>query len=132
MTSDNERALGGCGVFILFGLFCLCSGITFCCDGPVVSEGHRDGRVQKFSRKGLLRSTWEGELALPGFRRRADGLGNVWLFSVENDQAELIEQLEKLPPDQDVRIHYREHLWKSWWHDSAYRVIRVEPVRRGD
>ena len=51
------------------------------------SEGMRVGTVQKFSQKGYVNKSWEGELVMEGttFRSDASGnvrAGNVWKFSV--------------------------------------------------
>jgi hypothetical protein len=50
------------------------------------SEGVRVGTVQKFSSKGLVNKSWEGELVMEGekIKGNANGIkgGNVWAFSV--------------------------------------------------
>jgi hypothetical protein len=50
------------------------------------SEGVRKGEIQKFSAKGLVNVSWEGEMVQEGMRVRAKGNGagvtNIWKFSV--------------------------------------------------
>lgn len=51
------------------------------------SEGVRVGVVQKFSKKGFVNKSWEGELVMEGLKMRAGyktgtSGGNVWRFSV--------------------------------------------------
>lgn len=50
------------------------------------SEGVRVGVVQKFSKKGYMNKSWEGELVLPGVRAVQRGNGaastDLWRFSV--------------------------------------------------
>ena len=50
------------------------------------SEGVRVGTIQKFSQKGLINKSWEGELVMDGVKLKSgqNGLrgGNVWKFSV--------------------------------------------------
>ena len=50
------------------------------------SEGVRVGTVQKFSSKGYVNKSWEGELVMEGekIKGNAQGIrgGNVWAFSV--------------------------------------------------
>jgi hypothetical protein len=115
---------GGAAVLILL----LCGG----CVGLgnfEYSDGHRDGYVQKMSKKGVVWKTWEGELAMPGFagskkQGQPDG-GNVWAFSVEND--DVAAELDKLEASQFVRLHYKEHLWALPWRGSTgYYVYKVE------
>jgi hypothetical protein len=67
------------------------------------SEGDRAGYVQKFSRKGWLCKTWEGELAmvnLPG------AMPEVFAFTVRDDT--VADQLNKTL-GQRVVITYEEH-----------------------
>ena len=50
------------------------------------SEGVRVGTLQKFSSKGMVSKSWEGELVMEGekIKGNANGIkgGNVWAFSV--------------------------------------------------
>ena len=53
------------------------------------SEGVRVGTVQKFSMKGFITKSWEGELVMEGVKLKAGAEGgtrggNVWAFSVED------------------------------------------------
>lgn len=53
------------------------------------SEGVRVGTVQKFSLKGFITKSWEGELVMEGTKLKAGAEGgtrggNVWAFSVED------------------------------------------------
>src|SRR6185503_18440749 len=67
------------------------------------SEGERAGYVQKFSRKGWVCKTWEGELAMssvPG------SMPQIFLFTVRDDAvAARINQTM----GQRVSIGYEEH-----------------------
>jgi hypothetical protein len=70
----------------------------------VYSEGERAGYVQKFSRKGWLCKTWEGELAmanLPGT------MPEVFSFTVRDDAvaAQINQNM-----GQRVALHYEQHL----------------------
>jgi len=67
------------------------------------SDGDRAGVLQKFSRRGWLCKTWEGELAIT----TVPGVAPViWNFSVRDDAA--AEQLRSAV-GQWVVLHYREH-----------------------
>ncbi len=89
------------------------------------SEGDRAGVLQKFSRKGWLCKTWEGELAqyvVPGVAP------TIWHFSVRNDEvaAQLQQVIGKF-----VALHYTEHrgIPTSCFGETSYfvRSVRVEP-----
>ena len=88
------------------------------------SEGERAGYVQKFSRKGWLCKTWEGELAmvnLPGT------MPELFRFSVRDDNVakNLNESLGKR-----VRLHYEQHkgIPTDCFGETEYFVTQVEPV----
>jgi hypothetical protein len=89
------------------------------------SEGDRAGYVQKFSRKGWLCKTWEGELAmvnLPGT------MPELFAFSVRDDAVakSLNESL-----GQRVRLHYEQHkgIPTACFGETEYFVTEVEPVK---
>ncbi|TQK10212.1 hypothetical protein [Herbaspirillum sp. SJZ107] len=54
--------------------------------GNCYSEGVRVGVIQKFSQKGIVNKSWEGEMVQEGERVKAKGNGagvtNIWKFSV--------------------------------------------------
>jgi hypothetical protein len=88
------------------------------------SEGERAGYVQKFSRKGWICKTWEGELAmvnLPGT------MPQIFTFSVRDEA--VADQLNKTL-GQRVRIHYDQHkgVPGSCFGETEYFVTRVEGV----
>jgi hypothetical protein len=93
-----------------------------------VSDGFRDGTVQKFSHRGLLFKTWEGELALDGFKLDRDGKGgSAWGFSVDASDAAVVEKLQSVRPGQRVRLHYRATLSSLPWEgNTRYRVTAVD------
>lgn len=88
------------------------------------SEGERAGFVQKFSRKGWVCKTWEGELAmvnLPG------AMPEIFRFTVRDDAvAERINQ----SMGQRVRLHYEQHMGipTTCFGETDYFVTEVEPV----
>lgn len=88
------------------------------------SEGDRAGYVQKFSRKGWLCKTWEGELAmvnLPG------AMPEIFRFSVR-DEAVAKSMNESL--GKRVRLHYEQHkgIPTACFGETEYFVTNVEPV----
>jgi hypothetical protein len=67
------------------------------------SEGERAGVLQKFSKKGWICKTYEGELA----QYVVGGVApQIWYFSTRD--AQLAAELSKAVGDQ-IRLHYTEH-----------------------
>ncbi len=88
-----------------------------------VSEGVRSGILSKFSHKGILIKTWEGELN-EGF-----GATRFFPFSVEDKQEQVIEDLKKYQ-GQYVKLEYNERLKTlPWWGDTHYFIIKVTPEK---
>lgn len=88
------------------------------------SDGERAGYVQKFSRKGWICKTWEGELAmatLPGT------IPQVFAFTVRDDA---VAQQIKQTMGQRVSIAYAEHrgLPTRCFGETQYYVTGVRPV----
>lgn len=131
----NEEILYSVATLVVIGGICL--GVLGCCGSWMIggipySDGHRDGFIQKFSRKGLVWTTTEGELATPGFRTAGSGdskrITNTWDFSV-NDQ-ESMEQLEEIHADEMVRLYYKQYLLSPPWRgETGYFVIKVEQLK---
>lgn len=87
------------------------------------SEGIRTGELIKFSHKGYVFKTWEGELSqgLSGSQKFA--------FSVMDNQPEVIEQM-KLNQGKFVKIEYIERYGTfSWWGETNYYVTKVTPEK---
>lgn len=88
------------------------------------SEGERAGYVQKFSKKGWLCKTWEGELAMvtmPG------AIPEKFEFSVRDEAvAEAINRLA----GKRVVLHYRQHKFvpTSCFAETEYFVIGVREI----
>jgi hypothetical protein len=85
------------------------------------SEGDRAGVLQKFSRRGWVFKTYEGELAMT----TVPGVAPViWSFSARDDDIarQLGEALGKR-----VVLHYEEHrgVPTSWFAETAYWVTSV-------
>jgi hypothetical protein len=67
------------------------------------SDGDRAGTLQKFSRKGWLCKTWEGELMQP----TAPGVApTIWHFTVRDDST---ATRVKAGLGERIVLHYREH-----------------------
>ncbi len=87
------------------------------------SDGDRAGSLFKFSRKGWICKTWEGELNITP----TAAAPTIWKFSVrENDVARQINQALGRP----VVLHYAEHrgVPSSCFGETSYFVDAVKPV----
>lgn len=88
------------------------------------SEGERAGMLQKFSRKGWLCKTYEGELAMyvvSGVEPK------IWHFSVRDP--DVVPQLNAAV-GKKVQLHYSEHkgVPSSCFGDTPYFVDAVRVV----
>lgn len=87
------------------------------------SDGIRTGELIKFSHKGYIFKTWEGELSqgLSGSQKFA--------FSVMDNQPEVIEQM-KVNQGKFVKIEYIERYGTfSWWGETNYYITKVTPEK---
>jgi hypothetical protein len=91
------------------------------------AEGERAGVLQKFSRKGWVCKTDEGELALYIVAGVAP---QIWYFTVRDPA--IVEQMYR-NVGRDVQLHYTEHkgLPSSCFGDTRYFVDRVTLVQTG-
>jgi hypothetical protein len=88
------------------------------------SKGDRAGYLQKFSEKGWLCKTWEGEIAmanLPGT------MPEVFDFTVRNDS---VAQVLRGMAGQRVAIIYEQHkgVPTSCFGDTEYYVVGVNQI----
>ncbi len=88
------------------------------------SEGDRAGFIQKFSHKGWLCKTWEGELAVVNMPGTAQ---ERFLFSVRDDS--VAKEITKLMGSR-VSIHYVQHTGvpTNCFGDTEYFVTGVHQV----
>jgi hypothetical protein len=88
------------------------------------SNGSRSGQLQKFSRKGWICKTYEGELWQSMMPNVAP---SIWLFTVREQK--VARQLDTLVGRQ-VRVHYTEHrgIPTTCFGDTPYYVDSVMVV----
>lgn len=96
--------------------------------GECYSDGIRVGDVQKFSNKGLIVKSWEGELVMEGTKiRGANGAmsgGNVWKFSVQDPAvAKVIESAGM--NGRSVALKYCQVIFKLAQTDTDYRITQA-------
>jgi len=90
------------------------------------SEGYRAGLLQKFSHKGAIFKTYEGEIILSSVSSNRDVplASEKFLFSVTNKS--LIRQFDTLQ-GQPVIVHYMQKNAPVFWRgDSPYLVDSIK------
>ncbi|MBL0308189.1 MAG: 6-phosphogluconate dehydrogenase [Bacteroidetes bacterium] len=82
------------------------------------SEGNRAGVLVKFSEKGFLFKTYEGELNLGGMGNLPNTaqLNQIWEFSV-NDKA-VADSLMRMEGKR-VSLHYKEKIKNMFWQGET-------------
>ncbi len=87
------------------------------------SEGVRSGTVVKFSQKGVLLKTWEGQLQF-------GEASNLWDFSVYPGDKEVRAEIqEAVRKGARVQVTYDESFVAlSFWGDTKYFVKDVEVI----
>ena len=121
-----KRILGWTTLVLVLGF----GGYIFFNYGAVYSDGYRDGTLIKFSRKGFIFKTYEGELNQGGIANPAPGTAmanQIWKFSVKKEQ--VAEKLNGLG-GKVVRLHYKEYVNNFIWEgETNYLVDGVEEVK---
>jgi hypothetical protein len=88
------------------------------------SDGDRIGYVQKFSHRGWVCRTWEGELAMtpvPGAQPQ------IFYFTVRD---EAVAKRVKDAEGKKVALHYKEHrgIPSSCFGDTTYFISDIRPL----
>ncbi len=89
------------------------------------SDGYREGILQKFSRKGNVLKTYEGEMVMLGFGARNASIvnANYFYFSVdENVTADSLQMcLGKI-----VKVHYVQYRRGLPWRGENYGMSNAD------
>ena len=90
------------------------------------SDGTREGIVQKFSRRGNMFKTWEGEMIQQGFGARGGSLNaHYFYFSVEDEN--IADSLEHGALGKLVRVHYVQYRRTVPWRGENYGDKNSDP-----
>jgi hypothetical protein len=124
ITAPRRRVwlIGLAALVVLFVLFSLYLGLAFAWS---YSDGQRAGILQKFSRKGWICKSYEGELAMsivPGVAP------TIWEFSVRDPA--VVARLKSAIGNR-VALHYTEHrgIPTTCFGQTNYFVDSVSGVR---
>jgi hypothetical protein len=102
------------GIGILFILYiCFLYFVSY-------SDGVRAGELIKFSHKGVMFKTWEGEIS------QGVSESQRFVFSVQDKEKQVIEDLNNFQGKM-VKLHYFERYKILFWlGDTEYFVTKVE------
>ncbi len=115
-------------LYVVLAVVCFTIGY-FAFAGFTYSEGSRTGLLLKFSHKGYVFKTWEGQLNLGGVSQQGGSiLNNMWDFSVRTDEEETITKLNTYEGKR-IRLSYKEKMRHfPWQGETNYFVYKVEAV----
>lgn len=117
----KKRSLKKYLIFISLGILLVLSGWLYYRYWFVYSEGTRVGILYKFSKKGTIFKTYEGEMLLPGMGNKKATAGNMttnnFLFSVRDE--ELAKKLMSLQ-GMELELHYKNYNSSLPWRGDSY------------
>ncbi|MDX2189223.1 MAG: 6-phosphogluconate dehydrogenase [Bacteroidota bacterium] len=99
------------------------------------SEGSRAGTIIKFSKKGVIFKTYEGELNMGMFitdNAAANYGSNIFNFSVPSDNKAVIETIEKvILTGSRVKLYYQEkYVSFLWVGDTKYHIYKIDVLEK--
>ena len=84
------------------------------------SDGYRAGELVKFTHKGVIVKTWEGEIS------QGVSEAQTFKFSVEDNEKEVIKLLQDFQGNH-VKLTYKERYSSIFWlGDTKYFITAVE------
>lgn len=121
---------------IIIGIFVLILVGIFFYFEATYSDGYRAGTLIKFSKKGYLFKTYEGELNLGMVlnddpNRSPTSVGSLWQFSVSSSADSVIHKIDDaLLTGKRIKLHYQEKYTTAFWRgDSRYLIDDAEIVK---
>ncbi len=93
------------------------------------STGVRAGVPTKFSQKGVIFKTWEGEINIGGLTNSSEGvIPTNWEFTVRRSSKDVADKLNQaMVESRRVKLLYHEKFVRFFWMgDTKYFVYEVE------
>lgn len=87
------------------------------------SEGTRTGELIKFSRKGVITKTWEGEIS------QGISGAQIFQFSVLDGNKEVIKKLRENEGNYVKLTYVERYSTFIFWGDTRYFITEVEEAR---
>jgi hypothetical protein len=93
------------------------------------SDGYRAGLLQKFSRKGTIFKTYEGEMILSSIKSNANVAlaSEKFLFSVTDDS--LAQRLDTMQGE-FIMVHYKQKNGKLFWKGETPYFVDAAKVKK--
>ncbi|MFC4815560.1 MULTISPECIES: 6-phosphogluconate dehydrogenase [unclassified Flavobacterium] len=88
------------------------------------SEGDQTGQLVKFSHKGYIFKTWEGEISKGIYGTQ------VFKFSVMDKDADVIRQLRALQGHYVKATYIERYKTFPWWGDTKHFIIKVQEEKQ--
>ena len=113
MLKKTQLKIAAILLVLLIGVFAFIYYVPY-------SEGVRSGELIKFSRKGVIFKTWEGEIS------QGISGAQIFPFSVLDRDQDVIEALQDAE-GKYVKLNYEErYATFSWWGERKYFITNVE------
>lgn len=106
--------------YILGGLFLLYLGYFAFVYFVPYSEGTRTGELIKFSKKGVLYKTWEGEIS------QGISGAQIFQFSVLDENNEVIEKLQENEGNYVKLTYIERYATFVFWGDTKYFIKQIQ------
>ena len=104
-------------VFFLIWSYTAVGGMTY-------SEGERTGSITKFSYKGMMVKSWEGELNTGGMEQ--GGVASVWKFSVSDESVvEKVQEAQRAGGRWTLKYE-QQFMQQSWRGATSYFITDVQ------
>jgi len=87
------------------------------------SEGTRTGELIKFSKKGVIYKTWEGEIS------QGISGAQIFQFSVLGSKTDVVEKLQKNEGNYVKLTYVERYATFLFWGDTKYFIENVEEVQ---
>ncbi|KAB1069389.1 6-phosphogluconate dehydrogenase [Tamlana haliotis] len=109
---------------IIIVLFVIAAGFFSFLYFAKYSEGVRAGELVKFTKKGLIIKTWEGQIS------QGVSESQFFEFSVQNSEQGVIDDLNNYQGEY-VKLHYFERYRDLFWlGHTKYFVTKVEKIKK--
>ncbi len=106
-------SLLGISIVLIIGYFLFIYFVPF-------SKGVRSGELIKFSRKGVIAKTWEGEIS------QGISGAQIFKFSVEGKEEQVVKDLIEYQGEY-VKLFYKQRYATFFWlGDTKYFIYQVE------
>ena len=121
-----KRVFIWAGIIIVLGFILFVTFVRY----TSYSNGYRAGEIIKFSKKGYIFKTYEGEMNLGGFVKgdQQEITPTIWAFSVYKGDDEVKSQIiHAMENGNRVRLYYNERYARLFWFgDTKYFIDKLE------